>query len=102
MFAFGSQGHCHPKVVAALTEQAHKLTITSRAFYNDKFSEYIEYASKYFGYDMILPSNSGVGFLLLVFVCLIANLHLCIIWHTESNEGAFKLARKWGVVKVTL
>lgn len=69
-----NQGHCHPKIVAALHKQADILTLTSRAFYNDTLGEFEEFASKLFGFDRILPMNSGV----------------------EGGETANKLARKWG------
>ncbi len=72
-----NQGHCHPKIVGAMTEQAQKLTLTSRAFYNDVLGEYEEYVTKYFGYDKVLPMNSGA----------------------EADETALKLARKWGYAK---
>lgn len=69
-----NQGHCHPKIVAAFMEQAQKLTLTSRAFYNDSLGIYEEYITKFFGYDKVLPMNTGV----------------------EAVETALKLARKWG------
>ena len=69
-----NQGHCHPKIIAALTEQAQSLTLTSRAFYNDKLGEYEKYITSYFGYDKVLPMNTGV----------------------EAGETAIKLARRWG------
>lgn len=72
-----NQGHCHPKIVAALREQAGKLTLTSRAFYNTALGEYEEYATKLFGFDKLLPMNTGV----------------------EGGETACKLARKWGYLK---
>jgi len=68
-----NQGHCHPKIVNALTEQAQKLTLTSRAFYNSVLGEYEKFITEYFGYDKVLPMNTGV----------------------EGDETAFKLARKW-------
>ena len=68
-----NQGHCHPKIIGAMTEQAQKLTLTSRAFYNSTLGEYEEYVTKYFGYDKVLPMNSGA----------------------EGDETALKLARKW-------
>lgn len=55
-----NQGHCHPKIIAALVEQAHKLTLTSRAFYNDALGEYSQFITEYFGYDRVLPMNTGV------------------------------------------
>lgn len=69
-----NQGHCHPKILAALHKQADILTLTSRAFYNDTLGEFEEYASKLFGFDRLLPMNTGV----------------------EGGETANKLARKWG------
>lgn len=72
-----NQGHCHPKILRALTEQAGKLALTSRAFYNDVLGEYEEYVAKYFGYDKVLPMNTGA----------------------EAVETAIKLARKWGYEK---
>lgn len=54
-----NQGHCHPKIVKALTDQAKKLALTSRAFYNDVLGEYEEYITKLFGYDKVLPMNTG-------------------------------------------
>ena len=71
-----NQGHCHPKIVAALIEQAQKLTLTSRAFHNDLLGEYAKFITKYFGYDKVLPMNTGV----------------------EAAETAVKLARRWGYV----
>jgi ornithine--oxo-acid transaminase len=68
-----NQGHCHPKIIGAMIEQAQKLTLTSRAFYNSTLGEYEEYVTKYFGYDKVLPMNSGA----------------------EGDETALKLARKW-------
>ncbi|MDY6801721.1 MAG: ornithine--oxo-acid transaminase [Bacteroidota bacterium] len=72
-----NQGHCHPKIVKALYDQAQKLTLTSRAFYNSVLGEYEEYVTKYFGYDKVLPMNTGA----------------------EADETAIKLARKWGYQK---
>lgn len=72
-----NQGHCHPKIVGAMTEQAQKLTLTSRAFYNNVLGEYEEYVTKYFGFDKVLPMNTGA----------------------EADETAIKLARKWGYMK---
>lgn len=69
-----NQGHCHPKIVAALTEQAQKLTLTSRAFHSDLFGEYAKFITGFFGYDKVLPMNTGV----------------------EAVETAIKLSRKWG------
>ena len=68
-----NQGHCHPKIVGALTEQAKTLTLTSRAFFNDALGEYEEYMAQYFGFDKILPTNTGA----------------------EAVETAIKLTRKW-------
>ncbi|OWF36207.1 ornithine aminotransferase, mitochondrial-like [Mizuhopecten yessoensis] len=68
-----NQGHCHPKIIRALKEQADVLTLTSRAFYNDVLGEYEEYMNSLFGYDKVLPMNTGV----------------------EGGETACKLARKW-------
>ncbi len=68
-----NQGHCHPKIIAALVEQAQRLTLTSRAFHSDALGEFAEYITGYFGYDKVLPMNSGV----------------------EAVETALKLARKW-------
>lgn len=69
-----NQGHCHPRIIRALTEQATKLTLTSRAFHNDLLGPYEEYATQYFGFDRLLPANSGV----------------------EAGEAAIKLCRRWG------
>jgi acetylornithine/succinyldiaminopimelate/putrescine aminotransferase len=69
-----SQGHCHPELVKALTEQAQRLTLSSRAFYNDVFPKFAEFVTKMFGYDMVLPMNTGA----------------------EAVETAIKIARKWG------
>lgn len=68
-----NQGHCHPKIIDALKFQAEKLTLTSRAFYNDVLGEYEEYITRLFNYDRVLPMNTGV----------------------EAGETACKLARKW-------
>lgn len=68
-----NQGHCHPKIVGALVEQAQKLTLTSRAFYNDMLGRFEKYMSEYFGYDKLLPMNTGA----------------------EAVETAIKLTRKW-------
>ncbi len=72
-----NQGHCHPRIIGALKSQAEKLTLTSRAFYNDKLGIYEEYITRYFGYDKVLPVNTGV----------------------EAVEAALKLCRKWGYQK---
>jgi ornithine--oxo-acid transaminase len=69
-----NQGHCHPRIVNALVEQASKLTLTSRAFHSDKLGEYAEFITQYFGYDKVLPMNTGV----------------------EAVETAIKITRKWG------
>ena len=69
-----NQGHAHPKIVAALIEQASKLTLTSRAFHNNLLGEFEQYICSYFGYDKVLPMNTGV----------------------EAVETALKLARRWG------
>ncbi|MFM9946982.1 MAG: ornithine--oxo-acid transaminase [Saprospiraceae bacterium] len=69
-----NQGHCHPRIVNALIEQAQRLTLTSRAFYNDVLGRYKQYITEYFGYDRVLPMNTGV----------------------EAGETAIKLCRKWG------
>jgi ornithine--oxo-acid transaminase len=72
-----NQGHCHPKIVGAMIEQAQTLTLTSRAFYNDKLGVYEEYITKYFGFDKVLPINTGA----------------------EAVETALKLCRKWAYEK---
>lgn len=72
-----NQGHCHPRIVEALTTQAQKLTLTSRAFYNDQLGQYEKYLCEYFGFDKVLPMNTGA----------------------EAVETAIKLARKWGYEK---
>jgi ornithine--oxo-acid transaminase len=72
-----NQGHCHPKIVGAMIEQAQKLTLTSRAFYNSLLGEFEQYITEYFGYDKVLPMNSGA----------------------EGDETALKLCRKWGYEK---
>ena len=69
-----NQGHCHPKLVQTLIDQSQKLTLTSRAFYNDQLGEYEKYITRLFGYDKVLPMNTGV----------------------EAVETAIKLCRKWG------
>ncbi len=69
-----NQGHCHPAIIKTLQEQAAKLTLTSRAFHNNLLGEYEQYITKYFGYDKVLPMNTGV----------------------EGGETAIKLARRWG------
>ena len=55
-----NQGHCHPRIIKALNEQAGKITLTSRAFHNNLLGEYAEFICKYFGYDKVLPMNTGV------------------------------------------
>lgn len=69
-----NQGHCHPKIIKALTDQAQKMTLTSRAFYNSELGKYEKFITSIFGYDKVLPMNTGV----------------------EAVETAFKLCRKWG------
>lgn len=72
-----NQGHCHPKIVAALVEQASKLTLCSRAFSSDVFGEYAKFVTEFFNYEMVLPMNTGA----------------------EAVETGLKLARRWGYVK---
>ena len=72
-----NQGHCHPKIIKALTDQASTLTLTSRAFHNDILGQYEKFITDLFGYDKVLPMNTGV----------------------EGGETANKLARKWGYMK---
>ena len=72
-----NQGHCHPRIINALKEQGEKLTLTSRAFYNDMLGRYEKYITEYFGFDKVLPMNTGA----------------------EAVETAIKLARKWGYEK---
>ncbi len=72
-----NQGHCHPRIIGALEEQSKKLTLTSRAFYNDMLGPYEKYMSEFFGYDKVLPINTGV----------------------EAVETALKLCRKWAYMK---
>lgn len=72
-----NQGHCHPKIVDAMVAQARKLALTSRAFYNSVLGEYEEFVTHYFGYDKVLPMNSGA----------------------EADETALKLCRKWAYKK---
>lgn len=69
-----NQGHCHPRIINALVNQAGKLTLTSRAFHNNLLGEYEKYITNFFGYDKVLPMNTGV----------------------EGGETAIKLARRWG------
>jgi ornithine--oxo-acid transaminase len=72
-----NQGHCHPKIIGAMVDQAQKLALTSRAFYNDCLGEYEKYVTEYFGFDKVLPMNTGA----------------------EAVETALKLVRKWGYKK---
>ena len=72
-----NQGHCHPRIIKALTDQAKKLALTSRAFYNDSLGEYEKFITSYFGYDKVLPMNTGA----------------------EGVETAMKLCRKWAYEK---
>lgn len=72
-----NQGHCHPRILAALEKQAKELTLTSRAFYSDALGEFAKFITHYFGYQRVLPMNTGV----------------------EGGETAIKLARRWGYVK---
>jgi len=72
-----NQGHCHPRIVNALVEQARELTLTSRAFYNDQLGPYEKYLTEYFGFEKVLPMNTGA----------------------EGVETAIKIARKWGYEK---
>lgn len=66
-----NQGHCHPKIIKALTDQASKLTLTSRAFYNDALGEYSKFITEYFGYDRCLPMNTGTIFVFARSLCLV-------------------------------
>jgi ornithine--oxo-acid transaminase len=72
-----NQGHCHPRIIQALKDQAERLTLSSRAFYNDVFPRFAKYVTEYLGYEMVLPMNGGA----------------------EAVETAMKLARKWGYTK---
>lgn len=72
-----NQGHCHPRIVEAMKKQAEKLTLTSRAFYNSRLGEYEKYATEYFGYEQLLPMNTGA----------------------EAVETAIKICRKWAYEK---
>lgn len=72
-----NQGHSHPKILQALVDQAQKLALTSRAFYNDKFHQFARFVTEYFGYDKVLPMNTGA----------------------EAVETAIKIARRWGYQK---
>ncbi|KAJ6095547.1 hypothetical protein N7486_006293 [Penicillium sp. IBT 16267x] len=69
-----NQGHCHPKLIAALVDQASRVTLSSRAFYNDVFPRFAQFVTSYFGFDMVLPMNTGA----------------------EAVETGIKIARKWG------
>ena len=69
-----NQGHCHPELVKALAEQASRVTLSSRAFYNDVFPHFAKFVTEYFDFDMVLPMNTGA----------------------EAVETAIKIARKWG------
>jgi len=70
-----NQGHCHPRIIKALTEQAQTLTLTSRAFYNDKLGVYEKYVTEYFGFEKVLPMNTGA----------------------EAVETAIKICREMGL-----
>lgn len=72
-----NQGHCHPKIIEALTTQATKLTLSSRAFYNDVFPQFAKFVTEFFGYESVLPMNTGA----------------------EAVETAIKMARRWGYMK---
>ena len=72
-----NQGHCHPKIIDTLIRQSQKLTLTSRAFYNDKLGPYEQFITEYFGYEKVLPMNTGA----------------------EAVETAIKLCRKWAYEK---
>lgn len=72
-----NQGHCHPRIVATLVSQAQKLTLSSRAFYNSVFGRFAQQITTMFGYDMVLPMNTGA----------------------EAVETAVKLARKWAYMR---
>ncbi|KAJ8470841.1 hypothetical protein OPV22_025184 [Ensete ventricosum] len=74
LFRGADEGHCHPKIVKALIDQAERLTLSSRAFYNDKFPTFAEHLTQMFGYEMMLPMNTGA-------------------------ETALKLAQKWSYEK---
>ena len=75
-----NQGHCNPKIINTLKEQAEKITLTSRAFYNSKLGEFDKYITDYFGFDKVLPMNTGA----------------------EAVETATKICRKWGQEKERL
>ena len=72
-----NQGHCHPEIVGAMTRQAETLTLTSRAFYNDVLGQYEKFITEYFGFDKVLPMNTGA----------------------EAVETAIKICRKWAYEK---
>lgn len=72
-----NQGHCHPRIIKAMTDQASKMTLTSRAFFNDSLGVYEKFVTEYFGYDKVLPMNTGA----------------------EADETALKLCRKWAYKK---
>lgn len=76
-YSAANQGHCHPRIIETLVEQAQKLTLTSRAFHNDVLAPYTRFITSYFGYDKVLPMNTGV----------------------EAGETAIKLCRKWAYLK---
>ena len=69
-----NQGHCHPRIIETMKRQAETLTLTSRAFHNNKLGEYMEFATDYFGFESLLPMNTGA----------------------EGVETAIKITRKWG------
>lgn len=73
-----NQGHCHPKIIAALKDQAERITLTSRAFYNANLAEFTQYLTEYFGYDKMLPMNTGA----------------------EAVETAIKICRRWAQIKM--
>ena len=77
IYVWDTEGHCHPKIVKAMTDQAQKLALTSRAFYNDVLGEWEEFVTRFFGYDKVLPMNTGA----------------------EADETALKLCRKWAYMK---
>jgi ornithine--oxo-acid transaminase len=72
-----NQGHCHPRIIKAMVDQASKMTLTSRAFFNDSLGVYEKYVTEYFGYEKVLPMNTGA----------------------EADETALKLCRKWAYLK---
>ena len=72
-----NQGHCHPELIKVMMEQASRLTLSSRAFYNDVFPRFAEFTTRFFGFEMVLPMNTGA----------------------EAVETAVKIARKWGYKK---